>query len=467
MSKNNFSLLTQKLNDAQVFFCYLILFELAEITSALSSAFLLLVVAFNLWLSVTDKTKRDVVLFSTFLIGSEAFALLNLFVYIFFSRYKLLNLLKTEKTVLIMIGVVLGISAVCAVFQGTIWNFVGYTAYLCILVAAGITMKDSISPRRLTDLITRFVWIELVVMATIFLRLRSLEYVDAYYGTLRNSHTFANWLIMALAVLLCNEYARMKRTPMKVLKIHGLTIGAILIMLMLTEAKMLWVCACLGLLVFFAFYKIRQNKILKFILLLYAAAFLILPLIQTELVKNLAYAVSPDMASYIYDPDYNGKFVYVHGTFFESLKGFRLFTGYGLGQYGSRVANAFAYDVMWRGDNFINNFVAAVFESSYVPEYARYISYYTEEFVSTIWWRSAILSYPFNSFTALIGETGLIGLVIFAYIADKFFRNSKNQYIVFYLMLACVFDTFLDNILCIGPALLFLLNAKGLESKPH
>lgn len=465
MNKRRRTLHGNHLSESAVFFIYLILFVLAEVISSLSTPFLLLIVLFNIWLSLTDKKKRDVVLFSTFILGSEAVALLNLFVFIFFCRNKLLCLLKMEKKTAISLGVVLAVSLLCGIFQNTLWNVLGYTAFLGILVAAGAATWGTVKPGRFAQLITRFVWIELVVTALIFLRCRSFDFVDAYYGTLKNSHIFGNWLILALCVLLSDACSVRPLCVQELFKTHGITIGAIVAMLWITDAKIPLLCALLGLAAYWALRYVKKYRLFIFVVGLYAAAFLVIVLLQTDPVRELAYKVSPGMAAYLYEPGWNGKFTYIHGTFFESLKGFRLLTGYGLGQYGSRVANAFAYDVMWRGDNFINNAVEALFAPHSVPEYTRYISYYTEEFVSQIWWRSAILSYPFNSFTAIIGETGLIGVFVLAYILDRLFGGKRYSYIIYYFLFVCVFDTYLDNVLCAGPAIMYLVNAGEVQQK--
>lgn len=447
------------ITENAVLFVYLALFVLAEVIPGIDKIFGFAIILFNCWLCATNKKHKDIVLFSSFLLGSELMALLNLVVFVIFSPDKLKNILRTEKKIAILLAAIFAVSLICGVFQGTLWNVIGYTAFLSILVLVGVTAYNTMSPDRLTHLIVRFVWIEMVITVLIFLRVRDLGSVDSYYGTIKNAHFYGCWLIMALLVLLYNAFSEGKDGIQRLLKQHGVTLVAMLFMLWITDAKMLLLCAGVGVLAYWAFSHMKKNRVLVFILALYGFVFIVLAALQLDFLRELIYKISPGMARYIYDPGWNGKIVYIQGTFFESLKGFRLFTGYGLGQYGSRVANAFAYDAMWRGDNFINNIVEKIFAPHSIPEYTRYVSYYTQEFLNDIQNRSAILSYPFNSFTAIIGETGLFGVAGFAYILERLFGKNRYGCIIFCFMFMCVFDTYLDNLLCVGPAIMYLVNA--------
>lgn len=164
------------------------------------------------------------------------------------------------------------------------------------------------------------------------------------------------------------------------------------------------------------------------------------------------------MATYLYLDGWNGKFNYIRGTFLNELQGIRFFTGYGLGQYGSRIANLFAYDVMWRTDNGVNNLIAAFFAPHHIPEYVKYIEFYDEYFVSQIGWRSAVLSYPFNSFTALLAETGIIGVILSAGVINSYARKSYCSIIAYYFLAANFFDLYFDNYPCVALIIVILTN---------
>lgn len=446
-----------------IFSVYFLIFETITFFPELNQKLGLCIVLFNLCVLLVNRKKQDIVLLSSFILGSEILTLMNILVYAMFSRGTKVYIRKPNNDSCLIAIAIVSVSFLLAVIQRTVWNFLFGTGMWCLTILLLMVSRERITPERMSVLLKKFLWLEFAIVATIFVKLRDITYYDSYYGTVFNSHTFANWLILSLSAFICNEKALCNCSWLSAIKHNYLLIVVTLIMVYLASAKVIIACGVLGLLVYGCCSKFRKNRLLYFILGAYCAAFFLFAIIYTEPIQNLISGLSSYLELYLYNPEYNGKFEYIRGTFFDSLKGVRLFTGYGLGQYGSRFANAFAYDAMWRADNTVNNFISSMFSAASVPEYVRYISYYSKEFVDAIAWRSAVLSYPFNSFIALIAEIGLMGVFLFAYIVNREFGKSKCQYIVFYFLLACVFDSFLDNMQCIGPAIVYLANVREKE----
>lgn len=455
------------MSDSVIFTVYFLLFELIAFFPGLNQKLGLCIVLFNLCILLTCRKKQDVVLLSSFILGSEILTLINILLYASFSRGSRISVRRPSNISYLIALAIVSVSLALAIIQKTVWNFVFGTAMWCLIILLLMVSRERITPERMSALLKKFLWLEFAVIATIFAKLRDVTYYDSYYGTVFNSHTFANWLILTLAAFICNEKVLNNSSWFSVIKHNCLHVAITLIMVYLASAKVVTACAVLGLLVYVCCSKLRKNRLLYFILGAYCAAFFLFAIIYTEPIQNLISELSSYLELYLYNPEYNGKFEYIRGTFFDSLKGVRLVTGYGLGQYGSRFANAFAYDAMLRTDNTVNNFISSMFNAASVPEYVRYISYYSEEFVGEIAWRSAVLSYPFNSFVALIAEIGLIGVFFFAYAVNKEFGKSGCQYIVFYFLLVCVFDSFLDNMQCVGPLIVYMGNIVNINCNNH
>ena len=86
----------------------------------------------------------------------------------------------------------------------------------------------------------------------------------------------------------------------------------------------------------------------------------------------------------------------------------------------------------------------------------KYISFYDKNFVDEIKWRSAVLTYPFNSFIAIIGEIGWLGLTFLCIYIEKIYKKSKYKNILLYFVLICLFDNYIDMFMVMGLVLFFM-----------
>lgn len=178
---------------------------------------------------------------------------------------------------------------------------------------------------------------------------------------------------------------------------------------------------------------------------------------HSQIINNYLMRVAPqELGIYFYNKVYSFKYDYFEGTIFKELAGPRVLFGYGIGQYGSRIANMFGYNSMYRDDNSINRLIAEHFEEQILPNYKKYASHYSKEIVDEIRWRSAMLTYPFSSIIAFLAETGMIGLLFMSYIWGRAGNKSKYGFLVTFLFLICIFDVYFDHI-CVTTLIVTLL----------
>ena len=249
---------------------------------------------------------------------------------------------------------------------------------------------------------------------------------------------------------------------MKAVKKRLVYILLLLVMIYLSDAKSLLIALGIGTIGYIVFEKRNAHKysFMIFLIAFCACLFALFAVLYSEPVKNYISKASKLLGLYLYGDGWNGKFDYIRGTLLEELQSVRLLLGFGLGQYGSRVANLFAYDVMWRSDNGINNMVAALFKPHWIPQYVQYVRYYNADFVSQIGWRSAVLSYPFNSITAMIAETGIIGVIFFSKVFNSYVKESECKILAYYFAVACFFDLYFDNFPCVAIIIFVILNTR-------
>lgn len=455
-----------KVSLNKAFIIYLLVFSLVAYVPKYSSILFTVLTIFNAILLTKNKNIGYVVLSIT-LIGNEMFAIINIILYIFVIVAKDAYHVavwngKLKKSVLLPIAFVLGVSLISSVIYATWWNVVFYILYLILLLVTYSYCKVDIEKQDALKIIRNFILIEFIATILLALRTGRVTPGDIFGGSLLNAHFFANWLFLSLFALLVIQ----KDVPwIKRIKVDGIYIVFIFLMIYLASAITVFVAACVACVLYVALYPLNRRKgpdLLILILGTYAAIFFVMGILYLEPVKAYLSSMSHFLDLYLYSSGWNYKLEYFYGTLFRELKGIRLFTGFGLGQYGSRFANLFAYDVMWRGDNVINKLVSSLFESHYLPQYAKYISFYDEQFVSLITWRSAVMSYPFSSFIALIAETGLIGVTFVAYLINKTFGSSPGKILIYYFLIVCIFDIFFDDYLCVLTLLVYLALIKSI-----
>lgn len=431
------------------------------------AVFLAALILSNIIILLASKKNQSWVLFSTALIGSEAVALLNMILYIAFNSDKIkITKIKTSKLTFWWASLIVGISFILALFQSTVWNFMFELLYLTILILTYHFVKNSLAEKQMLYMIKAFIIIEFFITIAISVQINRFRPNDMFYGSMMQAHQFGNWLVLTCFMMLAIIFRQNKQHLLKGILKHAGYILMLIVMLYLSEAKAVILSALVAI-VFWAIMSInpnpRRNDLFWMIILSYVGIIIFLKILYLEPVRQFLSEHSNTMKLYVYSSGWNYKLEYFRGTLFDSLKDIRFFTGYGLGQYGSRVSNAFAYNVMWRTDNAINNFISSIFSPSYLPEYVRYVSFYSQKFVSSIGLRSATLSYPFNSFITLIAETGLIGVTFFSYWVNREFKMNRCKILIYYFLIVCISDLYFDNYRSIFAMLLYFANCKPSE----
>lgn len=320
---------------------------------------------------------------------------------------------------------------------------------------------DKLNVGTLIESMKQFILIEFIVTITIILKYSTVTPGDIFHGSMSSAHWFGNWLIVVLILLLFHDNTKNKLgISSKNIKQNKWYIFLAIVMLYLADAKSLIVALAIGILGYLIFEHKKPSRygFSIYMLSFYIGVFLMMLILYSVPVRDYIQSHSELMSTYLYLDGWNGKFNYIKGTFLNELNGIRLFTGYGLGQFGSRVANLFAYDAMWRANNGINNFIASTFAPHHIPEYIKYVRFYDDYFVSQIGWRSAVLSYPFNSLTALFAETGIIGVILSASVINSYIRNSYCKIIAYYFLAATFFDLYFDNYPCVALIIVILTN---------
>lgn len=449
------------MNRRNLMILYTILLGTGVLSANLKSLMSLAVLAVNVLALLSNKKNTGIVLLSSFLLGGEFFPIINVFISVVLSGSRMI-FRKPRKNHLLFFGFLIAASLINALLNMTVINVIFSVVYWTVLYTVMLFSIEKIEVNDLLYSIRGFIIIEF--LANVLIGLSRGTYVpgDAFTGTLNNAHWLGNWILVNLFTFLVAQRNIQGKKWSRICKENLFIIIIGVTTLYLAEAKTLVGAMVIGIFLYLLFeYLGKQKKsFLYCFICFYIGLFLFTNLFEWDAIKNLIISLSPDYSIYLYKEGWNGKALYIVGTFTEQMQWLHLFTGYGMGQYGSRVANMFAYDVMWRGDNAVNRLIAAFFEPSYLQNYAQYIKYYTTEFVAGIRWRSAILSYPFSSIIALIGETGVIGVLGFAKVIQYYVKDSACRFLAFYFMVACLFDIYFDNFPCVALIIVVLANTR-------
>lgn len=460
----------------RIYLLYFLLFLGAILWSEYAFTFFSVIIVINTLYTLCNKN-ADVAIYSSVLIGNELLCITNLILCSSIYIIKKGNIrgiaLKCKKEVIIGFLIIFGSSIINGILNGTVINAVFYIAYIDLLLFTYIISKTTFSSGRLLEIVKLSIILEFAITLALLLKHQTLTPNDQYFGTLRNAHFLGNWCILTLIFYLSIR-PRKHKSIIAISSLQDFTyIAMVLCTLYLTEAKGMEIALLIAVIVHMVVSSITKRKYSLFILIIffYCAVGVGLYLLQLSYIQDWLNNVIPLWSVYLYKSGWNGKYQYMYGTYFESLKGLRLFFGYGLGQYGSRIANAFAYDVMWRANNGINELIADIFKPSHVEAYVKYVSYYNRSFVDAIGWRSAVLSYPFSSFIALLGETGLVGVFLFAKGINKIFMGIKEsaKFLIVYFFSICLVDIYFDDYQCILPLIIylssiFMINSKNTEN---
>lgn len=450
-----------------IYFIYLIGAVLVSACPSLRMITNFSIICFNVYIANSNQKNQGMALLSSFILSSEMYSLLNVILILLLN--KRIRVKKQSNMIIILFSVMIINTFINALLYNTFINVLFYLTYLIILIIVVSCSENIIDNKTMIKTIRFFVIIEFISVLIIAINNRTLTPGDIFTGTLQSAHWLGNWTIINIMVLLHLDAAVKNCSFWRSVKKNVRYVILGLITLYLADAKSLVLAFAMGMLLYWIFEFVIKGKNSFFVCMcsIYMILFLVSSILYSDIVHNFICNISSLFEQYIYSEGWNGKFLYITGTFTKSMRSLHSLVGYGFGQYGSRVANMFAYNVMWRNDNSINNFVATTFSPHFLEQYAQYVRYYDAYFVSQIGWRSAVLSYPFNSLTALIGETGIIGVLSFAYIAENKIRNSRCRFIAFYFFIACFFDIYFDIFPCVGIAIVMLLNTQVIQKATY
>lgn len=444
---------------------YTLLLSVKVIVPSLSTVAITLMIIINISIYLFKKRYSDFALMSSFLMPGEVFPMINLIIGLFLRIKKkaFTTKIKIRYISFFLFMIMIISSIISGITNDTVINSVFYLVYLIIIAFTFVMSDETISPGVIVDSMKKFVVIEFLITVMIIVKYRIVTPGDEFCGSMSSAHWLGNWLIVAL-MLFCYHDESTSRIKLSVrnIKRNFIYILLILAMLYLADAKSLLIALAIGTLGYYIFEHRRNSNysFLWYTIIFCSSLFVLFGTLYSETIKEFILQKNHLLYTYLYQSGWNGKFEYIRGTLLEELKGIRLLTGFGLGQYGSRIANMFAYNVMWRADNAINNIVAAVFNPHYVSQYAKYIKFYNTDFVSQIGWRSAVMSYPFNSVTAMIAETGLVGIFFFSYVFNNYIKESECKILGFYFLVACFFDLYFDSFPCVALLIVVMLNTK-------
>lgn len=351
------------------------------------------------------------------------------------------------------------ISLINAIYYSTIPNLIFSMVYLCIIFCIIYYQMGSLRPGMLVDSIIAFIYIEAALIITQMIWLGTCGPNDANRGSFSDAHWFGSWIIVSIltiySVYRCKGVASIHRK-----RFYFMVVLTIL-MLYYCDAKALALCGVLAVIIEILLKIISSKNFLLIATLsisigVVMSVFLFAGGFGEEYLRQHFY----EGYIYVFNDLYNQKFLYFKNTIFNELSGIRMFFGYGLGSYGSRFANLFAYNSIYRGDGFINNFASSFFNEHVIEEYIRNVKYYDLDFVLQTEWRSAILSYPYNSFLALLGECGWTGVLWIAIMANKVFKQSLNKIVFVYFFAACIFDVYFNIFPCLFYPLILMINIR-------
>lgn len=269
---------------------------------------------------------------------------------------------------------------------------------------------------------------------------------DVIIGTTNECNMLVIFLVIYLILIICDFNISNKWKIINFI-IYGTIIVA-------AEAKLLLVIFIISILFVFVLLKKYCNKFLKLAVIMFSISSIIVIIIISlnPLIKILTgYQIS----EYINNDSRNMKFRAYKYTFTE-LNFLEDIIGIGVGRYGSKTANALAYDTMYKYEDTIK--LPTIIKPITNEKYKYIASMMTKEFYENIKWTSGILSYPQCSIITIKGELGYSGLIILIiFFIGNFFLLRRNLIyginlsqsycaIIFLIFLACAnfFDNFLE-----------------------
>ena len=394
------------------------------------------------------------ILYSAFLVGNELASILILIVWMLMSRSVDLRRIascKISKGILALAVFMVALSFGQAAREGTIANVVLSCTYLLIVGLVIFSCRQAVTYKDVLSTTCCMVVAEFIVSLMICLKV-GFNPGDSHYGTMSNAHFIGVVCSLAL-VLVCFAWLKRKEISTG----HALALIAMLVFIMWeADAKAAIGAGFISLVVFGLFWTVKTGYSTIVVYLWTAVLVFLAGSLLLQVPSVQAFLLSPDFplhgffSDYVYESGLQNKFDYFMGTASQMISDGHIIYGYGLGTYGSRFANMLGYTYTYRDPSAINELAAALFSSRMIPEYAQFASQYNDAVVAVIHYFSAVLTYPFASFVALIGEGGLIGVAIVGYMLRKAKLSPMAQFCVAFLIGICLTDLYFDRIQTLG-----------------
>lgn len=404
------------------------------------------------------------VLYSAFLVGNEAASALILIVWLIGSKDVHLGALKGvkfDKGILLMALIILVVSFAQAWRAGTVANTVISAVYLCFVGVLAYACSQGVGYRGLLHCTRRFVVGEFVASLLICFRM-GLKPGDAHFGTLSNAHFFGIFCLVA-TILIIHGWRRKE-----IAGAHATAIVAMLVVMMwFADAKSALGAGIICAAIFLLFWIVKSGPgtiavfLGVFVFIFVAGSLALATPGAREVLTSEGFPFASFFSTYVYAGGQQNKFDYFMGTATQMVENGHIFYGYGLGTYGSRFANMLGYTYTARDPSAFNDIAAALFSSRMIPEYIPFASAYNADLKAVIQWLSAVLTYPFSSIVALIGETGLLGTAAMALVLRKLRLTGCSQVLVAMFIGICVTDLYFDRLQVIG---LVIMAVAGLEN---
>lgn len=269
---------------------------------------------------------------------------------------------------------------------------------------------------------------------------------DIIIGTTNECNMLVVFLVIYLILIICNS-----NISNRCKIINFIIYGSIILA---AEAKVLLVIFIISILFVFVLLKKYRNKFLKLAIIMFSMSGIIIMLI-VSLNPFIKLLTGYQISEYINNDSTNMKFRAYKYTFTE-LNFLEDIIGVGVGRYGSKTANALAYDTMYKYEDTLK--LPTIIKPITNEKYKYIASMMTKEFYENIKWISGILSYPQCSIITIKGELGYSGLIILIIFFIKNYvllrRNIKYEVnisqsycaIIFLIFLLCAnfFDNFLE-----------------------
>lgn len=447
----------------------MISFILSVILNEYSTLILGIVIIFGIILMFCEKINPITNVFLAFVFKGELYTfIILLFCIIFIMLKRNWNTKVYIKKWFFFSVIALSINSLISAFHSqTLINIVLYMGYLSILILTYYSFKNQFTFEEIYLECKKYIKLEFIVTFMLFLKCGNLEPSDYYCGTFGNAHFLGIWLLFCLIVIFRYNTCELNMRTASIIRKEFWCISLNLVMLYLADAKHIDAVFVASIFVYiFVKRFVNKNKqILVVGLVLTGAIYIVVNVLQVSMVKNYIRTKSDYVYTYLYNDDFNYKYNYYYGTLNKQLTGVHMLIGYGFGQYGSRIANMCGYESMHKENTQLNKIIEEYIPSNIIPEYEIYASQYSEYIASIIQWRSAVLTYPFNSFIALIAENGILGLGLWFYIFNRLSKRSKCSFLTIFILNLFLFDMYFDYIFCIGFYILIISNTFYVNKK--